>query len=641
MADSLEAGTDLLGLMNEAVLELDTDFRVTAVNRGAVELYGRQPEDLVGRDVDEIARTAPPTSRAAVEHTLRTEGCWSGELEHRRADGTTVVVGSRRAVRRENGRIVGFLEVDEDITARRIAQHLTESAERQLSEFLDSATDYAMYLLDPQGRISRWSASAGRHTGHTDEDVLGRSWSLLFTPSPGIGSCEDLLARAANGPLQLTGEVVRKDGRTFPAIGTLSPLQQLGTVPYGFIVVNHDDSERRHEEAKLRGLLDSAPDAMIGVDPDGAIVFANLQAEALFGYSRAELLGRTMEMLLPEEIRERHVGHRRRFGQQPKTRPMGAGLELSARHRDGSEFPVEVSLSTLETQDGRIVSAAIRDITDRKRAHREIEELNAELRHANDELERRVAERTATLASQAATLKATNDELESFSYSVSHDLRAPLRAIDGFAKLLVARYAGSLPEEGVRHLGKIRGGAKQMGLLIDGLLEFSRLQRQTLLTTRVDVRALARDVWEELAPDRGGRHVEFVVEDLPPVHADPRLFRHVLSNLLSNAVKYSRTRTPAHITIGAERTEDGDAVYFVHDNGVGFDMRYADKLFQVFQRMHRAEEFEGTGIGLALVARIVNRHGGRVWADATPDEGATFYFTLGSSRAAGERAAVV
>jgi PAS domain S-box-containing protein len=414
-------------------------------------------------------------------------------------------------------------------------------------------------------------------------------------------------------------------------MGLLAPMHLPDGSLRGFAAVMHDDTERRHAEAKFRGLLDSAPDAMIGVSPDGEIVFANLQAEALFGYTRAELLGQKMEMLLPERVRERHVRHREQFAAQPKTRPMGAGLELSARNRDGSEFPVEISLSTLETQEGRIVSAAIRDISDRKRVQLEIEALNAELREANDELESRVAERTAALAAQTATLKATNDELEAFSYSVSHDLRAPLRAIDGFAKLLAARYSSELSEEGQGYLGKVRTGAKQMGQLIDGLLAFSRLQRQALVRTPVDLAALVREVWEEFAPDRAGRDIEFVVEDLPRANADARLIRHVLSNLLSNSIKYTRTRTPARITISAEQRAGAEPVYVISDNGVGFDMRYADKLFQVFQRMHRAEEFEGTGIGLALVARIVDRHGGRVWANAEPDGGATFYFTLGQS----------
>ena len=625
-------GQPLVDLLHEAVLKLDTDSRVTHVNRGAVELYGRPAEELVGQVVHDVLRTEFPTPREEIEEAIATTGYWSGELVHQRPDGTKVVVNSRQAARRENGRIVGVIEVDQDITAHKTAEALLSASEKNMRQVLDSAEDFAIYMLDPDGRIADWSASARRLTGHDDEDVLGLSWSVLFTPDPDVAAdFDDMIVRATHLPLRVSGDIVRKDGGISCAMGILAPMHLPDGTLQGYAAAMHDDTERRHAEAKFRGLLDSAPDAMIGVNPAGAIVFANLQAEALFGYPREELQGRPMEMLLPEHVRERHVRHRELFAEHPKTRRMGDGLELRARHQDGSEFPVEISLSMLETQEGRIVSAAIRDISDRKRAQQKIVALNNQLRLANDELESRVVERTAALAAQTATLKATNDELEAFSYSVSHDLRAPLRAIDGFAKLLAARYSGELSEEGQGYLGKVRTGAKQMGQLIDGLLAFSRLQRQALVRTRVDLTALVRDVWEEFTPDWAGRDIEFVVEDLPPADADARLIRHVLSNLLSNSIKYSRTRSPARITIGAERNEAGVPVYLVRDNGVGFDMRYADKLFQVFQRMHRAEEFEGTGIGLALVARIVDRHGGRVWANAEPDGGATFYFTLGQS----------
>jgi light-regulated signal transduction histidine kinase (bacteriophytochrome) len=248
-----------------------------------------------------------------------------------------------------------------------------------------------------------------------------------------------------------------------------------------------------------------------------------------------------------------------------------------------------------------------RDVTARKSAEEQLQALNADL-------ERRVAERTA--------------ELESFSYSVSHDLRAPLRAVDGFAKMLSLDYGDRLDDEGRRYLARIRAGAQQMGELIDGLLAFSRLQRQEMAWQPVSVRAIVADVWEELTIERGERDIVLEVEDLPAAVGDSRLVRHVLANLLGNAVKYTRERAPARITVGHTVTAGGQATYFVRDNGTGFDMRYADKLFRVFQRLHRAEDYEGTGIGLALAHRIVLRHGGRMWADAEPGVGATFYFTL-------------
>jgi signal transduction histidine kinase len=263
--------------------------------------------------------------------------------------------------------------------------------------------------------------------------------------------------------------------------------------------------------------------------------------------------------------------------------------------------------------------------TGRSRARARVDAATAELRASkqqlrelNNDLERRVAERTEQLAE-------ANAELESFSYSVSHDLRAPLRAVDGFAKMLALDYDDRLDDEARRYLQRIRNGAQQMGQLIDGLLAFSRLQRQSLVWQPVRVEYLVREVWEELGASDAlaDRDVTLKVGELPVALGDPRLVRHVVSNLLGNAVKYTRNRATARVEVGHD-----EAAYFVRDNGAGFDMRYADKLFKVFQRLHRAEEYEGTGIGLALAQRIVQRHGGRMWADGAPDRGATFYFTL-------------
>ncbi len=224
-------------------------------------------------------------------------------------------------------------------------------------------------------------------------------------------------------------------------------------------------------------------------------------------------------------------------------------------------------------------------------------------------------------------LEAANKELEAFAYSVSHDLRAPLRAVDGFARMVLEDYADKLDDEGRRHLRVIRDGAQKMGRLIDDLLSFSRLGRREMALANIDMTALARDVAEELRRQESGRAIEIAIAPLPSAHGDPAMFRQVWANLLANAIKFTRPRAPAHIEVGGQA--DGDEnVYSVKDNGVGFNMQYADKLFGVFQRLHGPEEFEGTGVGLALVQRIVYRHGGHVWAEGKLDAGATFSFAL-------------
>lgn len=384
-------------------------------------------------------------------------------------------------------------------------------------------------------------------------------------------------------------------------------------------VLGHRDAgERVRSEQALRQsqqiferLFDNAPDATLQVDQQGRIVRANRQAEALFGWERGGLSGRPVDELLPQRFASRHSAHLAAYFTAPRTRPMSVGLELFGRRRDGGEFPVDIMLSPLETEQGVQALAVMRDVTERKRVDEQIRRLNRDLQLQN------------------ARLEIVNNELEAFSYSVSHDLRAPLRHIDGFASLLARHAAGTLDAKGRRFVTIISDAARRMGRLIDDLLTFSRMGRAQLENTTVDQNQLIADVIRDTELDRD-RRVEWKLAPLPAVRADPAMLRQVWFNLLDNAVKYSARADRPRIEVGWRPDPENSAsrIFFVRDNGVGFDMRYAAKLFGVFQRLHAESEFEGTGIGLANVRRIITRHGGRVWAESTLGAGAAFYFSL-------------
>lgn len=367
----------------------------------------------------------------------------------------------------------------------------------------------------------------------------------------------------------------------------------------------------RDSEQMLRAIVEGAPDAIIVADANARIAQFNPAAERMFGRSAAEMVGASLDVLVPERFCAAHREHLRRFAATGESRRrMGTTGRVTALRADGGEFPLDAAIARFEAGGRQFFVMIGRDATVEERALEEIRALNANL-------EQRVAERTAQL-------EAANRDLESFAYSVSHDLRAPIRAVQAFAHLLEEEAGTALSPEGRRLLAVIKANGERMGAIVDGLLRLSRIGRATLNREHTDMAALARKVAAELGASYPSAQI--AVGELPRARADRVLVEQLFVNLIGNALKYSARRPSPQVEIGY-RADLG--AYFVRDNGEGFDMAWANKLFRPFQRLHGAD-FEGAGIGLAIVHRIIERHGGRIWAEAAPGEGAVFYFTLGA-----------
>lgn len=510
----------------------------------------------------------------------------------------------------------------DEITGYLVAQHTIEALIDWLAQVAPS-TGGSVALIDHEGVLaSRNNAAdgsppslgehplvkkalAGQHgTVQTTDPVTGAESLVSYTPVAPVGWV--LLTRQ---PMTAVLAPIAALERTIIGLTLLAFAVMGGLGSFWLKALRGYHRAVSDSETRFRAVSDTANDAVVSADSRGNIVYFNSAAERAFRHTRDEVLGKPLTLLMPERFHATHREGFARFLSTGEARVIGETVELAGRRGDGSEFPLELSLAHWKVGDEAYFTGIMRDVTSSKEAERRIRELNVNLERRANELE------------------AANRELEAFSYSVSHDLRAPLRAIDGFSQALLEDHAGDLDAEGRGYLERVRAAAQRMGHLIDDLLKLSRVTRAEIAREDVDLSALAHEIAESLKNDEPARCVRFNIVPGLKARADPRLMRTALENLIGNAWKFTAGRSEARISVGvAER--DGTPVYFVKDNGAGFDMAYAGKLFGAFQRLHDAREFPGTGIGLATVQRIIHKHGGRIRAEAEKGRGATFNFTL-------------
>ncbi len=598
-----EAARDGILILNAKTL------KITEANPYMTELLGYSHDQFIGKELWEIGLFRDKAASIAAFDDLQKTGYLRYEdLPLQTASGKRREVEFVSNVYDEDGTNVIQCNI-RDITEQKEYEAVLES----LAAIVESSDD-AIIGKDLHSVVTAWNSAAERIFGYTKEEMIGGTLLRLFPPDR-IDEEVEILASIARGEIVEHFETVRirKDGTPIDVSITTSPIRDGRGNVVGASKIVRDVTERTRAETRFRLAVESAPNAMVMADNEGEIILINAQTEVLFGYHRDELIGLPVETLVPKRFRHAHPAHRKAFADDPQVRAMGAGRDLFGLRKDGTEVPVEIGLNPIEMEGGTYVLSSIVDITGRKLAEQQILDLNADL-------ERRVLERTTELA-------AANQELESFSYSVSHDLRAPLRHLNGFSLALLEDYSEKLDDVGKGYLKHIREASQEMAVLIDDVLKLARVTRTEMHREKIDLSDLAADVIAKLRKAAPERDVDIKIEQGLVATGDKRLLHILLTNLLGNAWKFTSNVAAAEISFGAEETDTGQS-YFVRVNGAGFDMAYANKLFGAFQRLHTTREFEGTGIGLATVQRIINRHAGRVWAEGTVGSGATFHFTL-------------
>lgn len=603
--------------ITDAVIFADISRRIVMINPAVTDIFGYTLDELAGQSTEILYASKQAyqeqgkqrfTSDARITEPLY-------ETQYRRANGevfTGETLGTQ--VKDEQGNVFGFVALIRDVSERTETLKALQASEARY-QTLTAIVPVGIFRADPEGRCiyvnERWCEMAGM----TMNDALGEGWQRALHPDDRERVLNDWqTGHTQKGMFQSEYRFRRPDGVVTWLLGQICAEYDVEDNPLGYVGTITDISDMRKAQdvqRRLAGIFDASVNEIYMFAMD-TLKFTLVNQAALnnLGYSLAE-----MQQLTPVDIKPVYDEQqfRQLIGPLYSDKTSLLVFETIHQRKNGSRYPVEVRLQKLPSDVNPVFMAIILDISERKQAEDQLRKLNVEL-------EERVRERTARLAN-------LNKEMEAFSYSVSHDLRAPLRAIDGFSNALEEDYTDLLDDNARSYLSRIRKAAQRMSVLIDDLLKLSRLTQNELEWRTVDLGQLAVNAIERNREAEPGRNVEVSVQPDLLVKGDFQLLQILMDNLLDNAFKYTRKSNQARIEVGRQQL-DGEVVFYIKDNGVGFDMQYADKLFGAFQRLHSMDEYEGSGIGLATVQRIVNRHGGRIWAESTPGAGSCFYFVI-------------
>lgn len=614
----------LIDNMGEGALTITTEGTILYANRRFAGMVKTPLEKIIGSNIN---HWFAPDSQWAIREVLQKSG------EQKRVDNLNLAVGDGSQI--DILLSVTPLLIEElpdslsivvtDITERKRAEVAVLQSEAKFRNiFENSPLGKSLTGMDGSLNVNKAFCDI---VGYSTDELCAKDWKEITHPDD-IQESLNVIQSLIDGKrrrAQYEKRYIHKDGHIVWVEITTALERDKNSEPLYFLTTINDITGRKQMETALiesqtlyRLLAEHSSDVVTLIDSVGKVKYASPSTYYRLGYTESDLLG----LDTPGILMHVHPDDRERIGLEIKR---GRQLKLPTsryeyrlQNKQGNYIWVEDILQREFDEHGEFVQTIVnsREITERKQAEAEIKKMNAEL-------EQRVAQRTAQL-------EIANKELQSFAYSVSHDLRAPLRAIDGFSQTLWNKYSGQLGQEGEHYLTRVHENTKRMGQLIDDLLVLSRISRQEMSHQPVDLMMMAKEITAEFAESEPERNVRFQIAEQAVVEGDAGLLKVVLQNLLGNAWKFTSKRDMAEIEVGFKEN-DNERVFFVRDNGVGFDMQYADKLFGAFQRLHSTHEFPGTGIGLATVQRVIHRHGGRIWAEAAVDQGATFYFTLGET----------